>query len=233
MSAWRSLLFFFFSSRRRHTRSLCDWSSDVCSSDLPGFALPPAGMVAWWRAENNALDALGANPGFLSNGVAFAAGQIGQAFQFSGANQEVKVFASPSLNVGAGSGLTIEEWIKPADLLTQRPLAEWNDGSTWGSHFWINVAFSGLGGPGCIYANLRDINSVDHYYFSPPGLLSTNAWQHVAVTYDLTSGMGQLFVNGAVVASVNLCFFLPRPTTDFYLGYRPGGASYLGRLHEH
>src|SRR5947207_5262160 len=28
------MLCFFFSSRRRHTRSLCDWSSDVCSSDL-------------------------------------------------------------------------------------------------------------------------------------------------------------------------------------------------------
>src|SRR5260370_7522185 len=27
-------LFFFFSSRRRHTRFKCDWSSDVCSSDL-------------------------------------------------------------------------------------------------------------------------------------------------------------------------------------------------------
>src|SRR5438045_9762412 len=27
-------LFFFFSSRRRHTRCLSDWSSDVCSSDL-------------------------------------------------------------------------------------------------------------------------------------------------------------------------------------------------------
>src|SRR5690242_20925519 len=26
--------FFFFSSRRRHTRLTCDWSSDVCSSDL-------------------------------------------------------------------------------------------------------------------------------------------------------------------------------------------------------
>src|SRR6266536_4813782 len=26
---------FFFSSRRRHTRSTRDWSSDVCSSDLP------------------------------------------------------------------------------------------------------------------------------------------------------------------------------------------------------
>src|SRR5438093_9487945 len=28
-------LFFFFSSRRRHTRLVSDWSSDVCSSDLP------------------------------------------------------------------------------------------------------------------------------------------------------------------------------------------------------
>src|SRR2546430_15979548 len=29
---------FFFSSRRRHTRFDCDWSSDVCSSDLAGLA---------------------------------------------------------------------------------------------------------------------------------------------------------------------------------------------------
>src|SRR5437762_14387455 len=29
-----SNLFFFFSSRRRHTRYIGDWSSDVCSSDL-------------------------------------------------------------------------------------------------------------------------------------------------------------------------------------------------------
>src|SRR2546429_9435710 len=34
-------LFFFFSSRRRHTRCSRDWSSDVCSSDL--FAVTRAG----------------------------------------------------------------------------------------------------------------------------------------------------------------------------------------------
>src|SRR5579864_1498474 len=28
------MFFFFFSSRRRHTRLTCDWSTDVCSSDL-------------------------------------------------------------------------------------------------------------------------------------------------------------------------------------------------------
>src|SRR2546429_669641 len=33
-SALSSRVFFFFSSRRRHTRCSRDWSSDVCSSDL-------------------------------------------------------------------------------------------------------------------------------------------------------------------------------------------------------
>src|SRR5256886_7357900 len=41
------LLFsFFFSSRRRHTRFDCDWSSDVCSSDLNAAPPdPPCGEV--------------------------------------------------------------------------------------------------------------------------------------------------------------------------------------------
>src|SRR5690606_41010027 len=41
-----ALCFFFFSSRRRHTRFSRDWSSDVCSSDLACFmAKPAAGPV--------------------------------------------------------------------------------------------------------------------------------------------------------------------------------------------
>src|SRR5258705_4628503 len=48
---------FFFSSRRRHTRCLSDWSSDVCSSDLTREAgeigtdltrFPSAGHLASW-----------------------------------------------------------------------------------------------------------------------------------------------------------------------------------------
>src|SRR6266853_3174301 len=39
----RTLMFFFFSSRRRHTRFDCDWSSDVCSSDLPWEGSPRQG----------------------------------------------------------------------------------------------------------------------------------------------------------------------------------------------
>src|SRR5882762_10258050 len=41
------MIFFFFSSRRRHTRFKCDWSSDVCSSDLPrgGDFVGPGGVT--------------------------------------------------------------------------------------------------------------------------------------------------------------------------------------------
>src|SRR2546429_3526030 len=42
------VVYFFFSSRRRHTRCSRDWSSDVCSSDLPRST---AAMVARRRLE--------------------------------------------------------------------------------------------------------------------------------------------------------------------------------------
>src|SRR2546430_15688684 len=84
------LFFFFFSSRRRHTRFDCDWSSDVCSSDLleelafgvtapaerppPGFASPDAAVTAMpaWNASRVMAAAL-QNPGLFGPGVKPAA----------------------------------------------------------------------------------------------------------------------------------------------------------------
>src|SRR5215212_9373662 len=42
--------FFFFSSRRLHTRCLSDWSSDVCSSDLSGWL--PRGIFSTESLED-------------------------------------------------------------------------------------------------------------------------------------------------------------------------------------
>src|SRR3989475_3326369 len=51
---YRFFLFFFFSSRRRHTRFDCDWSLDVCSSDLKGLQqvariAKPDTILGWYR----------------------------------------------------------------------------------------------------------------------------------------------------------------------------------------
>src|SRR5699024_11388716 len=57
------LLLFFFSSRRRHTRSKRDWSSDVCSSDLDGVVTIPGdlrvltGHARVWDAQVDGLPA--------------------------------------------------------------------------------------------------------------------------------------------------------------------------------
>src|SRR6201986_2630632 len=47
---WTDLFFFFFSSRRRHTRFKCDWSSDVCSSDLRTWVMSDA-----FRTEHDSM----------------------------------------------------------------------------------------------------------------------------------------------------------------------------------
>src|SRR6266704_5441439 len=58
-------LLFFFSSRRRHTRSKRDWSSDVCSSDLAGkeeyeryhklLGLDQPVYVQYWKFASRAV----------------------------------------------------------------------------------------------------------------------------------------------------------------------------------
>src|SRR2546430_12021863 len=47
--------YLFYSSRRRHTIFDCDWSSDVCSSDLHErvFGVKPAGL---WPSEGSVSD---------------------------------------------------------------------------------------------------------------------------------------------------------------------------------
>src|SRR5256886_17060789 len=51
---------FFFSSRRRHTRFDCDWSSDVCSSDLETVDsladLLTSAMVVYLSTVSNRLN---------------------------------------------------------------------------------------------------------------------------------------------------------------------------------
>src|SRR5699024_4935 len=52
------VIYFFFSSRRRHTRSKRDWSSDVCSSDLDSFEVFTQGGVKMKKIEGQMADVI-------------------------------------------------------------------------------------------------------------------------------------------------------------------------------
>ena len=357
------------------------------------YAYRGPGLAAWWRGEGNALDSASpetnGNNGRLIGRFTFPAGEVGQAFaladqgqpyEFAGTNNYVQVPQSSSLDVGPGSGMTVEGWINPTNLATQQPLVEWlahlppgtntadtnlvlqagpflnratghyyyllgptnwttserwatnlgghlvtlndadeqnwvydtfadyagtnrnlwlglNDEATagvfvwtsgettpyanwltgqpgpcngdfftamlgatngepglWtladnngdfcgvtaspgacgvveldaiptnGVQLWVSVTNSPATGDGilssngCLYANLVDITNGFHEIWSAPGLLQSNVYQHVALTYDTNSGVARLYYNGTNVCSTNLGVFTPLTTGDVLLG---------------
>src|SRR2546421_3962790 len=70
---------FFFSSRRRHTRSDRDWSSDVCSSDLPEGHPAQARLGKEYLERRKALEHPGQDQ--LCNAYRGSQAKIGDPFQ--------------------------------------------------------------------------------------------------------------------------------------------------------
>src|SRR5256884_3262006 len=66
------LCFFFFSSRRRHTRCSRDWSSDVCSSDLKSSAAFSRFLRGVVYPAPGPLFALSWDPASRPNGCVFS-----------------------------------------------------------------------------------------------------------------------------------------------------------------
>src|SRR4030081_86978 len=73
-SVWKSRrVLFFFSSRRRHTRSSSDWSSDVCSSDLFYIGVPAAFLGKYGISSlMRTIGVYAGQPGLVNVGAFFA-----------------------------------------------------------------------------------------------------------------------------------------------------------------
>ena len=199
---------------------------------------PPAGMVGWWAFDGNADDIQGGNQASLFGGPSFVAGKVQQSLSFDGVDDNAKVPQSSAIDVGTGDGLTIDAWINVPQTGTARPLIEWNNGAgIEGVHVWMSADFAEGGqGPGSIFVNLTDTLGTHHILSSAPNLLAPAVWQHVAVTYDKTSGVAKIYLNGLIVAQQTLGTFTPQTSTDLYFGYRPvgvlAGRRFLGNMDE-
>jgi hypothetical protein len=192
----------------------------------------PSGLVAWWQAEGNANDSIGTNNGTLIGGVTYTNGEVGRAFMFDNVNTTtsyIKASASPSLNIGTNGGFTIECWVKPDALVLQggAPIIEWDSSSTDGLQFWV-------GGPS---ANIKDTSGSAHFINPASNVLNSNNFQHVALTYDKSSGKAFIYYNGGVIASNNFGNITPQTTYPVNIGRRTGqpignGSNYGGLMDE-
>jgi hypothetical protein len=201
------------------------------SPDAPICTAPQSGMVSWWRAENSANDSIGGNGGSFSG--SYMGGQVGQTFLIDD-NNHVTINSSPSLDVGAGSGFTIEGWINVYDEdLAGRPVFEWA-GPTYGVHVWVNHGILGT-----VFVNIVDASGNNHYNWSSASIQS-KTFQHLAVTYDRSSGKCLVYVNGTLVLDLSVGAITAQtsyPSYPLYLGYRPanlggGPRSFKGVIDE-
>jgi hypothetical protein len=206
----------------------------------------PSGAVAWWRAESNTVDSIGINDGLLQTGrfgtTPYTTGKVGQAFFFpgtiipipplGGATNYIFVPPSADLDLGQGAGLTVEGWIKPNSLSGVQPIIEWNDGH---ENIGAGLALNGSALQGYL-AKTNPLPIRRIVFSSSSGLITTQAWQHVALTWDKDSGLATIYLNGSSVGQTNLGVFAPQTHAPVYIAFRQTGMSprtfYVGGIDE-
>jgi hypothetical protein len=213
---------------------LSSLNSGLADSCVPA----PAGLVSWWQAESNANDTVDGNHG-LAQGVTYANGEVGKALAFTGSGSSyIRVPASSNLDVGQGNGFTLELWCNPATTNASgvgvMTLAEWNNNS--GALTGIGCHLEFYNG-GVILGDIVDPNTGnDHFVQTAGGNVTPNVWQHVAMTYDRTTGMLRLYRNGVIVTNGNVGSWRPSTGFDLYFGIRKAGVfapiPYQGLLDE-
>jgi hypothetical protein len=148
----------------------------VLSVTNPVCAASPTGLVGWWQAEGDAVEAMTGMAGSLTTNATFAAGKVGQAFSFNGSGAAVSFSNSAAWQL---QDLTIEAWIKRVDTALVSPLAG-RDGlffsyGTGGYSFGLDASGHPL------------LNQVDDgRVIASPAITDTN-FHHVAMTKSGTN----------------------------------------------
>lgn len=151
-----------------------------------------AGQVSWYRAEGNAVDAVGGSHGTLQNGTTFAPGRVGQAFSFDGVDDFVEVADSP---LHSPSSITLEAWVKPDTVAGSRAIATKYDSSTPDNKSWSLTSVDGRVRFGVYQGqSTRSIDTI-----SP--VLAAGVWHHVVSTFDPDTQAIKIYVDGEDVPS--------------------------------
>jgi hypothetical protein len=163
---------------------------------------PPAGLVSWWSAEGSAADLIGGSNGVVEPGTSFAAGVVGQCFNFNGVNGCVlNTNTSPLTNIQ--NSFTMEFWAYPkaGTVLVPPGGTLANAGQQYAifPSYGENNAEAGVG----VSVGTNGISVIESAPFYLPSMLNyTNpliGWIHVAVVYS--NMQPALYVNGVKVAT--------------------------------
>jgi subtilisin-like proprotein convertase family protein len=160
-----------------------------------GAAKPTNALVSRWSFEGNGDDAQGRNPA-LVEGPTYVPGRFGLGLNFAAEGDRVVITNQSGLDVGLAAGFTLDAWVNPADLSTNRILAAWGEGTNrLGVEFGFRPGADTNAPFGRLYANLRDRSGSNHVLEAVvQGLLRTNAFQTNTVYLTLTDDTNRTVV---------------------------------------
>jgi Ca2+-binding RTX toxin-like protein len=179
--------------------------------DVNGRTLGPAAAV-WYKAENNTFDTINSLTAALTNGAAYAAGEVGQAFSFDGVDDEVVIpnTATSGALAITGTELTIEAWVyQTASANPAGGVQAIFDKWALSSGYLLGTT------AGNLTARLATTSN-SSFSLTAPSALPLNTWVHVAMTFG--DGVVKLFQNGVQVASGSLSGNIINQTNDASIG---------------
>lgn len=179
----------------------------------------PAGIVSWWPAGGNANDAITNNHGTLYNGGTYAAGKVGQAFNFDGNNDHVRIPNQPNLRFT--NAVTFEGWVYPTNTSYYREiLSKWD--AVWG---YSQESFDCSLYPGGQFYILVSPTGTDSgaTFVLSSNAVPVNTWTHVAGTYD--GSTLKVYLNGVLDGEGVYANGIFPGTNSLGIGAATGGAS--------
>jgi hypothetical protein len=186
----------------------------------------PDGLVAWWRGEADAMDAVGTNHGILTNGVTYAPGKVGQAFSLNGPGQAVVIPDAPALRL---TSLTFEAWVSFDSLsglqfIFAKPLGAGANNSyalSWAAGSFLGSVADAAGQNLSLFAS-----------FNP----TLGRWYHVAYVFDDAFDVHAIYIDGALAASAVVTKSIAYDSQPALLGRDTEGGfpnySFQGRIDE-
>lgn len=149
-----------------------------------------AGLVAWYRAEDNATDASGnGNNASLQNGAGFSNGKVRRNFLLDGVNDYVDIPDVPS--VSPTTAVSLQAWIKPHSVGTGQAIISNLNASTDNGSFHFVISANGS-----LQFNVQQSTTVFRSASTNSSVIAANVYTHVAATFDTSTQAIKIYVNG-------------------------------------
>jgi hypothetical protein len=153
-------------------------------------------LVSFFKLDNVA-DTVGSNTLTNTGSVTFSAGKVGNAASFGAANSSKKL--STGNDLGATGDYSISLWVKmlaTPGTNALHPIASFSDAAR---HFENTLFYQDVSGTKYIGVNWNNTTSDDSIKYATT--LGTTDWHHIAYSYNTTTKITRIFLNGNLVAT--------------------------------